>query len=65
MGLRGGHGCWARGRQNVWLARPSRAPVAKFPLKDGLLMLISPVIVVLWFYGRTLLLLGAGESIWE
>ena len=39
----------------MWLARPSRAPVAKFSLKDGLLMLISCVIVVLWFYGRTLL----------
>lgn len=56
--LQGGLGR-ASGRQNVWLARLGRALVANFSLKDGLLMLISCVIVVLWFYGRTLLLLGA------
>lgn len=39
--------------------RLGRALVANFSLNDGLLMLISCVIVGLWFHGRTLLLLGA------
>lgn len=30
------------------MTRPSIAPVAQFPLKDGLLMFISRLIVVLW-----------------
>lgn len=38
------------------MARPGRAPGAKFSLKDGLLMLISFVIVVLWFYGGNIVI---------
>lgn len=40
------------------VSQARQSPSGQIFLKDGLLKLISCVIVVLWFYGRIVLLLG-------